>query len=238
MPFYCSANGSRVVSLDLLIPYQGAPVVDIGTADGPAPSGAVAFVVGNLSLAMAVTQGPRTTRAGVFAGSATARLVGGAGGWARAVTIGPYRNPGGVMLSQVLRDLAAAAVGPSGAAERVRLAEGLDTSLGAFYVVENGAQAGRLLAQLVAAIGAVWWVDTKGITQIAATRPTSVITTASTIGDVSYARGRLDAATEDPRSWVPGASFTGVTVPGSVLLTDIRMHAASDGRLRIEALTA
>jgi hypothetical protein len=238
--FYASANGTRVVALDVLIPYVGLPVADISTADGPAPAATdpVTLTIGNLTMACSVWTGPVSPRSGVFAGSGSMRLVGGAGGWSRKVSLSPYRAPPGtqtVLRSTVLRDLAAAAKGPSGSAERVTLAAGMDKSLGAFYVPETGAEAGR---QLAAVAGRVWWMDFAGVTQVAAARPAATITTASTIGDMSFAKGRIDVATEDPRAWVPGTTFVGPTVPGGVLIAGVRLHAGPDGVLRVEALTA
>lgn len=238
--FFASVNGRRVVSADVLIPCVGLPVADISMADGPSPASTSAAVltIGNLTMQMAVSVGPVAARSGVFAGSGSARLVGGYGGWARPVSLTPYRAPAGtqkVLLSTVLRDLAAAAVGPAGSAERVNLATGLDRSLGAFYVPETGADAGR---QLQALAGRVWWVDFAGVTQVAAARPATAITSASTIGDVNFARGILTAATEDPKVWVPGATFTGPTVPGGATLAGVRLHVGPDGVLRVEALTS
>lgn len=232
--FFASLNGSRVVALDLMVPYYGAPVADVLLADAPTLTGAATLTIANLSLAMTVIATPSGGAAsGAFAGSSTARLVGGAGGWSRRVSLAPYRNPAGVRLSTVLGDAAKAAQGPDGRAERVTLASGLDRSLGAFYVPETRAQAGMILSALA---GSLWWIDIDGVTQVARARASTTITTPATV-DYVAGKGHATVATEDLAAWQPGATYTGPTVPQGFTISRTRIHTASDGVLRVEVLT-
>lgn len=231
---YIHVNGQRVVSLDLAVPFYGIPVADIAIATGaPLPS-PLSLTAGNLTLAMAVGKLPDGSPAQrSFAGTTTARLVGGAGSWGTPVSLTPYNSPGGVLLSKVLTDLATATGTSATTREKVALAAGLDRSLGTLYVPETGAPASRLLSLLA---GALWWMDTKGVTQVAATRPTTTVTNPATVTELSGAKGWVSVATEDPASWLPGATYTSATVTPAIKVAASRFHAGNDGALRVEVL--
>lgn len=220
---YLSANGSRVVDLDLSIAYYGAPVCDLALATPVPLTGPVAVIVGNLSLVMA------PLRQRTFAGQTYARLVGGAAGWQKPVSIGPYSNPAGALLSHVLGDLAMAT------GERVSLAAGLDRSLGAFYVPDNTGPAARTLA---AVAGPLWWVDFAGVTQVASARPATTVNSPATIPDYDGGKGWVSVATEDPAAWVPGATYTSAVIPAGITVRATRIRSGNDGVLRVEALVA
>jgi hypothetical protein len=232
---YLSANGHRVTSVDLWIPYYGAPVADVTMADASILANPITLVVGNLSLRMALqldtTGQPRQA---AFAGSSTARLVGGYGGWQRTIAVAPYRNPKGVMLSRVLSDVAMATGSSASTRERVTLASGLDRSLGLFYAPESNAPAGRLLMALA---GPLWWIDTLGVTQIASARPARAITSTTAPEVHDMGGGRLLVATEDPAAWLPGATYSSPTVPTSIAVRTSKVKASEDGRMRVEVLT-
>lgn len=234
---YLSANSVRVTTLDLAFPYLGVPVADITLATGAGLASPVTLVVGNLTVKLAVMLDPATgaPRVRNFAGQTHARLVGGAGSWPTRVSLAPYSRPSGVLLSTVLSDLANATGTTAATRERVRLAAGLDRSLGIRYVTEQGAPAGRLLALLA---GALWWVDVNGVTQVAATRPTSVIKTQTAVEKYDAGRGLLTVATEDVRAWQPGAVYTSPTVPAGVTVNASRVVSDADGKLRVEALVS
>jgi hypothetical protein len=163
-------------------------------------------------------------RADPFAGSNSARIVGGAGGWGRSIALAPYRNPAGVPLSLVLRD-AAAAVG-----ETVKLAS--DRLLGEFFTPESG-PAAWLLRRLA---GELWWMDDAGVTQVGA-RPATTIKSPATVESYRGGRGWLTVATEDLAAWVPKATFSGTTVTRPITVGATRIASGSDGILRLEVLT-
>lgn len=215
---YLSANGARVVDLDLSMSYYGAAVADISLATVMPIAAVVALVVGNLTLAMA------PLRQRTFAGVTYARLVGGAGGWQRPVTIGPYALP---QLSHVLADLAKAT------GETVRLAAGLDRPLGAFFVPEPNAPAARALS---AVAGPLWWIDPAGVTQIANTRPSIVIASQASVTELDGGKGLANVATEDPAGWQPGNTFTSATVPQAITVRESHFKSGNDGVLRVEIL--
>lgn len=226
---YLSAAGVRVTTLDAAFPYYGAPVADIALADGSTLPPRFPLVIGNLTQTVAVL------RQRAFAGVTHARLVGGFGGWQTIVGLAPYNNPGGVLLSSVLNDVAKATGAAAAIRERVRLAAGLDRSLGVLYVPETGAPASRLLSVLA---GREWWIDTQGVTQIANARPTSTISSKADVDRYDGGRGLLTVATEDPAAWMPGASYTSPTVPAGVTVRASRIRADNGGTLRVEALVA
>jgi hypothetical protein len=145
----------------------------------------------------------------------------------------PLRNSAGVLLSTALRDLAALAVGPGGASEVVKLAA--DKVIGGFFVPEAAVSAGRILGGLAAPL---WWIDTTGVTQVAATRPTKTIATQATVEWVDGAKGLASVATEDVASWLPGSTFTGPTVPTGLTVRDARITAGDDGVMRLWVMTA
>ena len=112
--------------------------------------------MGNLSLVGAVY------RQAAFGGRLEARLVGGAAGWHKPVQARAYNNPGGVALSQVLRD-AAIEVG-----ESVNVIS--DGPIGNFFF-RYADKASRVLRTLA---GPLWWVSPDGTTQVGARPATSV----------------------------------------------------------------
>lgn len=233
---YLAANNVRLTACDVELPYYGAAVADVTLSTGAILTSPVTLTVGNLSLTMALaldTAGKPRQRS--FAGVTTARLIGGAGSWSTRVRLAPYRNPAGVLLSSVLRDLASATGTTTATRERAKLATGLDRSLGVLYVPEAGAPASRLLGILA---GALWWVDPKtGETRIAATRESSSIRTPASVEHVDGGKGLVRVATEDVAAWVPGATYTSPTVP-AFTVTSTRIHAGNDGTLRLEVMTS
>jgi len=232
MTQYLSANGLLVTDVDLSIPYYGLPVADISLSTGAALTSPVTLSIGNLTLTMALDSLPSGSPATqTFAGITTARLIGGAGKWRTVVTLPPYRAPpgtAGVLMSSVLRDLATMT------GERVSVASGSDRALGPFYVTEPGAPASRVL-QILA--GSLWWVDAQGVTQVASSRPTSTIASFAGVEHVDGGRGWNTVSTEDPQSWVPGATYTGPTASFAIAATRIRADGKS-GSMRMEVLSA
>lgn len=224
MTFYASLNGDRLVSGSIEIPFYGAWTADVvlSSADN-IPSQCT------LTLADMTLQG-FAYRTAAFSGSRSARLVGGHGGWMKAVGAQSYYNPGGVLLSLVLGDLANA-VG-----EKVQIAG--DSAIGNYFVREActppDKAAIRILKQLA---GANWWIDPKGVTQVGATRGGSAITTNFLIEEYSGSRGRFVVATENPADWMPGRVFSNAVVTSPQTISAVRHTFDAEGVLRTEALT-
>ena len=233
---YLGANGRHATACNLLIPYYGAPVVDLDLAEATPLTNPVTVTIANLTLRMAVgtdASGKPTQRP--FAGSLKARLVGGAGAWQTPVTVGPYTAPPGafVMASMVLRDAAMSTGTTASGREVVKLAA--DKPLGQFFVPGANVPAGRILAMVA---GALWWIDEKGVTHVAPTRPGAPIRGACNVVDYNGSTRVLTVATEDVAAWMPGATYTGPTVPARVTVQGTRIHCANDGILRVEAMVS
>lgn len=228
---YIDANGSLVTDLDIFFPYYGIPVADIALSTGVALSSPVTLLVGNLTLTMAIDilpSGSLATQS--FAGVTTARLVGGAGKWRTPMALAPYRAPpgtAGVLMSHVLSDIAKAT------GETVNVASGSDRTVGPFFVPETNAPASRILSLLA---GSLWWIDAKGITQVASTRASTMIASFAGVEHVDGGKGWSTVSTEDPASWMPGASYTGPTAAFTVAAT--RMRVSGGGTMRLEVLTS
>ncbi len=215
---FASANGLRVTHADIGTPYYGIACGDIMLASDALLPPSVDFVVGNLTQRMSVI------RQRPFAGSTRARLVGGGGGWGRNVPARLYQNPAGVPLASILRDVSIE-VG-----ETVVLAAA--RTVGLFYARE-AAPAERVLRQLA---GSIWYMSPGGVTQVGP-RPALKIKSAATVEDLDGAKGWLTVATEDPASWLPGATYTSPTVPGGLTVAATRLRTDSGGVLRLEVLT-
>lgn len=231
---YLSANGLRVTTLDLSVPYYGLPVADVSLAAGSLLTNPVILRAGNLTMRMAVAKLPDGSPAQTsFAGSTTARLVGGAGAWSTPVSLAPYNNPAGVLVSKVLADLAKATGTSDATRESATLAAGLDRSLGTLWVPETGAPASRILSVLA---GALWWVDVGGVTRIASTRASTTVTSAATVEGYSGSAGLVTVATEDPAAWLPGATYTSAVIPAGITVAASRFRSDNGGQLRVEVL--
>lgn len=215
---YLQANGLRVTSADVSIPYYGAATADLVFPSGVTLTNPVSVVVANLTLTMAVL------RQATFAGGASARLVGGFGGWQKTLPAAFYSNPSGIALSLVMND-AARLVG-----ERVSLAS--NPSVGLFFTRQAGAAA-RLLLQLC---GPLWWVSPAGVTTVGA-RAGGTITTPATVTDYSGGKGWLTVATEDPASWMPARTFQSNTMVAPITVSATRIKTDNEGVLRLEVLT-
>lgn len=227
--FYASANGQRVNAASITVPFYGLPTAEVTLATDAPLVAPVTLKIGSLTARMGII------RQAPFAGVTSALLVGGAGRWSETVTIGPYENPSGVMLSTVLGDLAKATrSNPASASTGERVALTSDRSLGTLYVPEK-APAARLLRDLA---GSLWWADlATGDTHVGPRASTTITTPASVEGRVG-ARGWLEVATEDPGSWMPGERYSGVTVTDTITVAASRFHFANEGKLRVSILTS
>lgn len=215
---YFAANGNRVTSGSLTIPYYGAWTADLMLAEPDALSSPVTVTIGPLSLTGAVV------RSAPFAGARQARLVAGAGGWRKSLVSRSYQFGAGVKLSTVLGD-AATELG-----EKINLPT--DVVLGAAWTrpTQTG---GQLLRQLAAQ----WWIDNAGVTQFASSRPSTTVSSAFVVVSDETGLGEYDIATEAPQDWAPGATFSAPTIAGNPMISSVTYRVDNDGLLRVRVLS-
>lgn len=223
MALFASLADSRIVSAHVTIPAYGCCVGDVRLAEDDAlPAGPLTLTLGNLSLVCSVV------RQGPFAGTRSARVVGGFGGWKEPVTPRFYGLTSGVSLSTVLRD-AAAEVG-----ESIAIAAADDRSVGPFFVRAAG-PASRVLAALVGREG--WYVDAAGVTRLG-DRPQTPVPSEFDIPSPGYRPelGLVTIATEDPASWQPGAVFEHELLDVPLQVSSASFVLAANGRMRVEVM--
>lgn len=216
---YLDWAGLRVVSCSLMIPFFGVWSADVVLeTDVPAPAAGV-LSIGDLTLVGVVAwQDP-------YGGQRSARLVGGAGGWRKAVLPRAYQNPGGVPAALVLSD-AALEVG-----EKLVGAPPVPVVGPAF--VREGGPASRVLEQV---LGGAWWVDAQGVTHAEPRVPAPIATPFDVI-NYDGATRRLEAAPELLGQWLPGAIAASPELPSARLLASVSICSDDDGVLRVSALT-
>lgn len=155
-----------------------------------------------------------------WTGQRGVRVVGGAGGWRRAVPAKQYANPAGLSLSTVLQDTAAA-VG-----ERVTIQ--VDRVIGRAFTRE-ATSAGAVLEQLA---GEGWYVGFDGVTIVGA-RATGSVLREFTATLVNQPANIVVVATENPAEWLPGKTYASGQVQGTIQ----RVRHRIDGmKLRTEVV--
>jgi hypothetical protein len=219
MTAFASLNGNRLTTVALCMPLYGTWSADVVLAESTMITTAVTLAIGDLSLVGSVY------RQANFAGSRSARLIGGAGGWRKGLSRKPYANPAGLRRSMVIGD-AAREVG-----EAVTL--DADGTIGTFFVRE-AAPASRVLRQLA---GALWWVDPAGMTHIGP-RPTGAISSDFTVIHWSGKTGSFEIATDNYADWMPGKTFTAPTVSGTQTVSLVNLNQDNEGKLRLEVLAS
>lgn len=211
-------NVARATKLRVSIPYYGAPAADVVLADSTAVPSQSQLVIGDLTMQVAAH------RMASFAGSRSARVVGGYGGWAKTLKARDYYSTGNVLLSMVLRD-AATEVGE-------RVAIDVDRNLGQKFV-RFQAPAGRLLRQLG---GELWYIDVAGVTQVGPRKNTALIASDFDLIQWSGKTGQFTIATEKISDWMPGRTFMGRTVSGTYQVQHTSIEQDNDGKLRVVVL--
>ena len=217
---YATIADRRVSSASFSFPYYGIWVADLMMPSEEAlPSGILDIVSGSMRLRGTVV------RQGSIAGDRTARIVGGAAGWARDVPAASYANASGVALATILGDVAR---------EVGETLTGVDSSDASrrHYVRANDC-ASRVLRELV---GGLWYVRPDGITSLA-TRDGSAIASPFQVVARNGATGRIEIATEHPEDWMPGRTFASVTVPELQTIGYTSVVSDDAGKLRVEVLT-
>jgi hypothetical protein len=165
-----------------------------------------------------------TVRAIDFVGRRGIRIVAGTGGWR---TVIPAKQYGALPASTtaVLSDAAVACgelppvVDPS-----------VPPYVGAAYLRAND-RASLVLQQV---LGDEWWADSSGRVQTAP-RPATAIVSSFQALDVEGAAGWYEIATDFPGDWLPGATFSGPTVSGTVNRVE---HTIEPERLRTRVMVA
>jgi|HubBroStandDraft_3_1064219.scaffolds.fasta_scaffold36538_2 hypothetical protein len=216
MTAFATLNGVQIATGKLYVPRVGMWVADIALNSDSLETGPCSIVLGNLTLAGAVF------RSDPFAGQTRVCAVGGAAGWRNQVAAKPYGNPNGVSLGTVLGD-AAGEVG-----ETMGSVSGI---VGPFY-----ARPADIASFSLRAFCPAWYVDTKGVTQVASW-PTTTVSTPFTVIEQNTAEGIVEIATEDYASWLPGAMFTAPTLAGTFQCAGLVYTFAHDGKARLQVLT-
>lgn len=189
--------GTPASSVVVRLPPVGVWTAEVELVAPVTLSGAVALVVGDLTLAGTVVRG------GPVEGVASYLVTGGAGGWSGLPPGAPiaakgYRNDAGVKLSTVLQDAAKAA------GERLVLAA--DKSIGVAFARHAG-PAWDVLARLCPS----WWVDAAGVTQVGP-RPATPITAKSKVLAWKRARSIKVLSVDVLAPFVPGALLEGAPI--------------------------
>lgn len=138
------------------LPKRGVWSARLGLAENrpPARDARTLLTLGTLQLACTVIE------PGMFVEAASVFVVGGAGGWRRAVRARRYRADNGIRLSTTARDLAA------DAKELLEVDPALDRVLGYAWMRPEG-----LASAALDELAAVWWVAPDGVTRLGP-RPT------------------------------------------------------------------
>jgi hypothetical protein len=221
--YFASVNGLQVVGGALLIPLVGTWTADLVLATaGPLALGPAMVVIGNLTLQGTVY------RANAYGGQMKARLVGGAGGWRQVVPPQGYGNPGGVSLSTVLGDVAAAC------GESIVIAD--DVNVGPAYVRLAGVASDVLWQLTRQALIPSWRVDVDGATKTDAW-PATVIGTPFTPTAQRPDEGIVEIATEDYASWLPGCTFSSPLLDATYTSAGVAYVWDNEGTFRFEVLT-
>jgi hypothetical protein len=199
-------NRAALSEVRLQIPRYGWPTAwaTMQATNAPAVSetpGALMLEVAGLSIVTtAIRQGTR-------AELRTVQLVGGYGGWRRAVRPQGFRVGNLVSLGSYAADIARVA------GERVALAPGVDRKLAAVSARLGEASAGALLSQACAlpAGSAVvpWWVDLDGTTRLG---PRTGEAVTSQAADSDPLGRRVQFVEDNAAPLLPGGTFGGATI--------------------------
>ena len=222
---FATLNGVNIVGGTLVVPNVGMWTADVALATDEAETGTCEMVLGNLTLQGTIY------RATPFAGQTRARIVGGSAGWRKVLPAKAYTNASGVSLRMILTDAA------NECGEKINLAT--DTQVGPFYArlgpTPSSPNDGKASASL-RAFCPRWYVDTSGMTQIAAW-PVATVTSSFQVTDQRPDEGMVEIATEDYASWLPGASFTAPNLDGTFQSFGSHYTFRPDGTFRLQILT-
>jgi hypothetical protein len=212
---YTSYANVRVATMSLWVPLLGLWTAQVGMATGDTLPSTGTLQHGNLSLAGAVY------RQATIGGQTTALLVGGFGGWGKAVVPRGYNSPFGVFLSTVVNDAAVEC------GEQVAVVT--DRVVGTFWARpttrQGVCQGGDVLRS---AAGSLWWINSAGVVQVGP-RTGTAITSDFTVIDWDGGAGVLTVATEDIASWTPSNTFSSAFVSPTQTVAAVRHIVDHDG---------
>lgn len=211
---YAAVNGIPIVRGRIHLPGWGIWHADIWT-DGELEVGTSA----RIELADLVGIGT-VVRDVAWTGQRGVRVVGGAGGWRRAVPAQQYANPVGLTMATIASDTA------TDVGERVVV--DTDRTVGTQWMRE----ATSAVAVLQAMAGEGWWMGLDGVTHVG-TRPTGAIVSVFTATGVDQPASIVTVATEFPADWLPGKTYQGPTVRGTI---DRVTHHISAKTVRTEVV--
>lgn len=218
---FAALSGIPITKLHLVVPAQGIWHADVSLAESiDVPGPQTLLLSGSTWIGSAI-------RAVDFAGVRQLRIVGGTGGWRKPVPALEYSSAVGVPTATVLADAAALVqelppvIGPT-----------VPFSVGIYWIRQAGAASLVLWDLVQAAVLAQWWLDPMGLVQTIA-RSTLPILSPFVAEQVQGAAGWYRIATESPGDWMPGRTFFGPTVSGTVNRVE---HRIAKGRFWTEAL--
>lgn len=211
---YAAVNGMPIVRGRIHVPGWGIWHADLWT-DGDLAIGASV----RIELANLVGVGT-VVRDVAWTGQRGVRVVGGAGGWRRAVSAQEYANPGGLTMATIAQDTA------TDVGETVVVAT--DRLVGTQWM----RSAGQASDALYALAESEWWVGLDGVTRIGA-RPTGAVVSVFTATGSDQPASIVTVATEYPADWLPGKTYQGTSVGGTI---DRVTHHISAKTVRTEVV--
>jgi hypothetical protein len=218
---FATLTGIAIYRLHLVIPALGLWHADVDLAEATDVLGPQTLLLSGSSWSCAVI------RAVDFAGIRSLRLVGGTAGWRKPVTALQYASAVGVPTATVLAD-AASLVGELPPV----LDPSVATTVGKAFVRQSG-PASLVLQQLEdLTILPQWWLDATGIVQTMP-RPGTPIASQFDAQQVRGCAGWYRIATDSPGDWMPGRTFAGSTVSGTISRVE---HRVAKGELWTEVL--
>jgi len=211
---YASINGVTVVRGNVSIPAWGIWHADLWCDRAIPITSPASLVIADLTATCTVVRSVDWT------GQRGVRVVGGYGGWRRAVTGQQYSNPAGLNASTVISDTATT-VG-----EQVVIAT--DRQIGTQWLREAAA-ASDVLQSI--APGA-WWMGLDGVTHVGP-REAGAIVGVFTATWVDQPGNVVRIATENPAEWLPGKTYASPQVQGTI---DRVQHWIDAGKFRTEVV--
>ena len=208
-------SGVGVLRGRLTVPFAGLWHADLLLATDVSVAGGQTLTIAGVAWTCAYV------RAVSFSGSRGVRVVGGTGGWRTTIQAKQY-GMGTISTLTVLTDAANAC------GEIVPVVDpSAPQTVGAAFLRQSG-PASTVLQQV---LGDAWWLDRTGTVQTAPRAGT--IASRFDAMTVDGAEGLYEIATEAPNDWMPGASFSGPTVSGTISRVMMRLDP---DRLRVEVL--
>ena len=204
-------NGARVTSSRVFIPAWGCwhASVDVDGDVAIAPGARVTLVMADLALVGTVLTG------GTALGRSFYRIVGGAGGWGKAVPAASYPDDSGTKFATILGDTAQA-VGETMAPIAATVRTGPNWTR----------EAGPASMALNTLAPAAWYVDQSGVTHLGARTPAPLPAKVTRLKPVDLARGKVELASESIATILPGVVIDGLTA------VDVVHEISAEGGLR------